>query len=281
MLGVASVIATGFTEWVADLPIPNDIVFVLILGGVTFHGSATAGVFLALLAGLARLISTGAPAARDPVAWPLAAMEAVALLALLLGVVLLARALHRAIGALQHQALRDPLTGTLNTRGFMGIAERERLQALRTGHPLTIAYFDIDGLKTLNDEAGHQAGDRLLVQFVSAVVASVRAYDIFARLGGDEFVLVMPATDQRGALGAVTRIRDQLVEQHSPLSVSVGVVTDSAPDEPLDRLLQDADRLMYRAKRAGGDRLVGVVRPGEPGSDEHVVELADLVSHHR
>jgi diguanylate cyclase (GGDEF)-like protein len=159
----------------------------------------------------------------------------------------------------------------------MDVAERERLRALRNGHPLTIAYFDIDGLKKVNDRFGHQAGDHLLLSFVAAVVASIRAYDIFARLGGDEFVLILPATDQREALGAVTRIQDHLVGHQPPLSVSVGMVTYSAPTDPLDSLLQTADNLMYQAKRSGGNRLVGNVRSPEPGSPQQV-ELADLAT---
>ena len=228
-LGMGLVIATGVIEWTTDLPLSNDLFFVLIVGGVTFHGSATAGVSLALLAALVRLVSTGAPAVGTPIAWPLAATEAVALLAILFGFVLLARALHQAIDALQRQALRDPLTGALNTRGFMEAAERERLRALRNGDPLTIAYIDVDGLKQLNDSTGHQAGDRLLVGLAAAVVAPIRAYDIFARLGGDEFVLVLPVADQRVAMGIVARIRDELAAQQPPLKVSVGVVTQHPP----------------------------------------------------
>jgi diguanylate cyclase (GGDEF)-like protein len=276
ILGFASVITTGVIEWATDLPIPNNVVFVLIVGGVTFHGSAPAAVSLAILAGVARLLATGAPAARTPAAWPLAAVEGAALVALLLGFVLLARALHQAMSALQQQAIRDPLTGTLNTRGFMEVAERERRRAVRNRQALTIAYFDIDGLKKLNDGAGHQAGDRLLVRFVSAVAASIRAYDIFARLGGDEFVLALPATEQREAIGVITRIRDQLFGQHPPLSVSVGVVTYSSPAEALETMLQAADHLMYKAKQAGGNRLVGNVRNPESGHDQQIVELADL-----
>ena len=277
ILALVSVIATGFIEWVADLPIPNDIVFVLIVGGVTFHGTATAGASLSLLAGGIRIISSGAPAVRAPATWPVATVEGLALIALLLGIVLLARSLHGAIDALQKQALRDPLTGALNTRGLMDIAERERLRALRDGHPLTVAYFDIDGLKKVNDGSGHPAGDRLLLEFVQAVVASIRPYDIFARLGGDEFVLILPATDRKEALGAVTRIRRQLAAQQPPLSVSIGVVTYSAPVDSLSSMLQAADRLMYQAKQAGGDRLIGNVRSAESGSDQQV-ELADLIA---
>jgi diguanylate cyclase (GGDEF)-like protein len=277
LLGFASVVATGFAEWVTDLPFPNDIVFVLIVGGVTFHGSATAGASLALLAGGIRVISSGAPAVRSPVTWPVATAEGLALIALLLGFVLLARSLHRAIDALQQQAVRDPLTGALNTRGLMDVAERERLRALREGHPLTVACVDIDGLKEVNDGFGHPAGDRLLLEFVEAVMASIRPYDIFARMGGDEFVLILPATDRQAALGAVTRLRRQLAGQQRPLSVSIGVVTYSTSVVSLETMLQAADRLMYQAKQAGGNRLVGNVRSADAGTDQRV-ELAELTS---
>ena len=278
VLGIASVVATGFIEWATVLPFPNDVVFVLIIGGVAFHGSTVAGLSLASLAAVTRVVSTGASAARAPVAWPLAAIEGAALLALLVGIVVLARALHRAIGALQEQALRDPLTGTLNSRGFMDLAERERLRAVRNGQPLTITYFDIDGLKEVNDDAGHEAGDRLLLSFVSAVVASIRPYDVFGRLGGDEFVLILPSTNRQTALGVVTRIHDQLKGRVPPLSVSVGAVTYATPDDPIESMVQAADHLMYEAKRAGGNRLVGEVRSAEPGSETHLVELDDLAT---
>ncbi len=277
ILGIASIAATGITEWATELPIPNDVVFVLIIGAVSFHGGALAGFSLSLLAALERFISVGAPAARTPTEWPMAALEGIALLALLLGIVVLARALHRAIGALQQQALRDPLTGTFNSRGFMDLAERERLRAIRDGSPLTITYFDLDGLKEVNDTSGHQAGDELLLRFVSAVAASIRPYDIFARVGGDEFVVVLPATEPLEALGVVTRIHTQLKSRIPPLSVSVGAVTYSAPPDPVESMLQAADRLMYQAKRAGGNRLVGETRSAEPGTETQIVELDDLV----
>jgi len=279
LMGIVSVIATGAIEWATELPFPNDVVFVLIIGGVAFHGSLVAGVSLAVLASMARFASTATPATRTPAEWPIAAVEGLALLALLFGIVFLARALHRAIGALQEQALRDPLTGTFNTRGFMDLAERERLRALRNGQPLTIAYFDIDGLKKLNDAAGHQAGDRLLLSFVSAVAESIRPYDIFARIGGDEFVLILPATERREALSVITRIRAQLIGQLPPLSVSVGAVTYSAPTDQVETMLQAADHLMYQAKRGGGNRLVGEVRSAELGTNQRTVELATLMEH--
>ena len=280
VLGIASVIATGFIEWMTDLPFPNDVVFVLIVGGVTFHGNGIAGVFLAFLAGVARVISTGAPVAGTAITWPLAATEGAALLVILLGFVLLARALHRAIDALQQQALRDPLTGTLNMRGFMDAAERERLRALRDEHPLTVAFFDIDGLKKVNDVSGHRSGDRLLLRFAASVAASIRAYDIFGRRGGDEFVLILPATDRPEALAVISRVRDQLAQQQPPFSVSVGVVTYASPADPVEVLVQTADRLMYQAKRAGGNRIMGEIRSAKPDSDQYVVELAEKVKQH-
>jgi diguanylate cyclase (GGDEF)-like protein len=108
-------------------------------------------------------------------------------------------------------------------------------------------------------------------------MASIRPYDIFARMGGDEFVLILPATDRQAALGAVTRLRRQLAGQQRPLSVSIGVVTYSTSVDSLETMLQAADRLMYQAKQAGGNRLVGNVRSADAGTDQRV-ELAELTS---
>ncbi|MDF1596686.1 MAG: GGDEF domain-containing protein [Acidimicrobiia bacterium] len=259
-----------------DFRFPNGIVFVLIVGGVAFHGSASAGGSLALLAGVGRIISTGTAVSRNPTTFSAAVLEGLTLVALLLGFVILADALSRTIGALQEQALRDPLTGALNTRGFMELGERERLRVIREGLPLTVAYFDIDGLKEYNDRKGHQAGDLLLVEFAKATATTIRAYDVFGRLGGDEFALILPATDQQEAFGAVGRIHDQLGGKSAVVSVSVGVVTYATPTDPLEGLLQAADDLMYQAKQAGGNRLVGSVRSLESASVEEPVDLARL-----
>ena len=275
-LGAALVLVVSLIEQTVDLPITTDLIFVLIVGGVAFHSSSAAGTALAITAGAFRFATTADPPTGEPEALAIAAIEGSALLALLLGSAFLARALHRAISTLQRQATFDPVTGVLNKRGFLEAADRERLRSLRSGHPMTIAYFDIDGLKALNDEAGHHAGDTLLCAFAAAVADSIRSYDVFGRVGGDEFVLVLSGIGQLEARGRVARICSRLAEGPNPVFVSVGLVTHVSPVDALDDLLREADRLMYRAKRAGGNRIAGAVRQSVDGGFPKVIDLSAI-----
>jgi diguanylate cyclase (GGDEF)-like protein len=179
----------------------------------------------------------------------------------------------------RRDALIDPLTGVLNRRGFETTAERERLRAGREGLPLSLAYFDLDEFKKVNDRLGHKVGDQLLARFAETVGSSVRGTDIVARVGGDEFVLLLPATDARQALVVVDRIRallrDHLPEDlDEPLTASIGVATFRNPPESIDALVFGADDLMYEAKERGGDTVVGQVVIGraatwdDPATDE-------------
>lgn len=275
-LGAALVLVVGVLEQTASVPLPADLVLVLIVGGVTFHGSSAAGIVLAIAAGAFRFAAVVAPPARIEESMSTAAIEAAALLALLLGISFVARALHRTIGNLQRQAFFDSLTGTFNKRGFLEAAERQRLRAHRVGESMTLAYFDVDSLKEMNDVFGHQAGDDLIVRFASTVARSIRPYDILGRVGGDEFVLVLSGVGQRAALNRISRICSRLAEEPDPIAVSVGMVTTEPPIDSLDDLLQEADQLMYRAKRSGGNHIVGAVRSRGRERAPRVVDLSVL-----
>lgn len=275
-LGAALVMVVGLVEQTVDLPIPADLIFVLIVGGVAFHGSSAAAIVLAITAGAFRFAAIADPPAGEPEALTIAAIDGAALLALLLGFAFLARALHRAISTLQQQATFDPLTGVLNKRGFLQAADRERLRSIRSGQPMTVAYFDMDGLKATNDEIGHHAGDALLRTFAALVSGSIRSYDVFGRIGGDEFVLVLSGIGQQEARGLVARICNRLAEGPDPVYVSVGLVTHVSPVDVLEDLLRDADRLMYRAKRAGGNRIAGAVRQSHQDPSPKLIDLSAL-----
>ena len=122
--------------------------------------------------------------------------------------------------------------------------------------------IDIDRFKVLNDRYGHAVGDQVLRAVAGAIMAAVRDDDVPARYGGEEFVVLLrnPSRDVavdvgervRGAVGAL-----DLGEHGVPgVSVSVGVAVASVPDQPIDMLVAEADRALYRAKRAGRDRVV-------------------------
>jgi diguanylate cyclase (GGDEF)-like protein len=167
--------------------------------------------------------------------------------------------LHRLV---QQQALTDDLTSLPNRRRFMTEFRRESQRADRAGTPLSVIVLDIDDFKQINDTWGHETGDLVLRGLAEALAAATRSVDLAARLGGEEFAILLPNTDALGAEGVATRIQRDLAEMtvHSgettvKATASFGI--SSFPDlAGLNDLLNDADRCLYEAKRAGKDRIV-------------------------
>ena len=169
--------------------------------------------------------------------------------------------------ALREQATTDQLTGLLNRRGFLRAAEQELGRPQAGQRPLTLVYVDVDGLKALNDEAGHEAGDALLVETAALLRAAFRSTDVLARLGGDEFVVLTRGLHGDGAIirHRIARLSQALHrsgEQSCEISLSAGVILAAPCAVPaLEDLLHRADKAMYEIKQAksgiyGGRRRV-------------------------
>jgi diguanylate cyclase (GGDEF)-like protein len=167
--------------------------------------------------------------------------------------------LHRLV---QQQALTDDLTSLPNRRRFMSEFRREAQRADRSGTALSVIVLDIDDFKQVNDTWGHETGDLVLRGLAEALAAATRSVDLAARLGGEEFAVLLPTTDAEGAVGVAERIQRDLAEFSVPVRDGVVQVTasfgiSSFPDlAPLAELLNDADRCLYEAKRAGKNRIV-------------------------
>ena len=155
----------------------------------------------------------------------------------------------------------DALTGLPNRRyfdEFCGLLARRR----RADDAVGVLMIDIDRFKDLNDSFGHAVGDQVLRAVGGAIMAAVRDDDVPARYGGEEFVVLLrnPSRDVaidvgervRGAVGALDLDEFGV----AGVSVSVGVAVASVPDQPIGALVAEADRALYRAKRAGRDRVV-------------------------
>ncbi len=127
----------------------------------------------------------------------------------------------------------------------------------RTGSRLTVAYCDVDNLKTINDTLGHDAGDRLLRAVGQSMRAALRATDTVARMGGDEFALLLPDTSGEDAWTALLKVRESahaaIILEELDASVSVGAVWTGGERSGLDALLRQADAAMYEVKGAGKD----------------------------
>lgn len=157
------------------------------------------------------------------------------------------------------EARTDALTRLLNRRGFDERAALEVLHAWRDGRSLALATFDIDFFKRINDDWGHEMGDRVLAWIAEALAREARSIDIVARLGGEEFAVLLPGADAEGAAAFAERVRatlDALTPAELPrVKVSAGIAASTGPAD-IHSLLQRADLALYEAKRAGRDRAV-------------------------
>ncbi|OHC83903.1 MAG: hypothetical protein A3J87_04995 [Sideroxydans sp. RIFOXYB12_FULL_59_6] len=159
-------------------------------------------------------------------------------------------------------AMHDELTGIYNRRHIVDLLERQRQLFNRHGTPCSLALFDIDHFKQVNDRHGHAAGDEVLIAFVQRIQSLLRMEDAFGRYGGEEFLLVLPQTHASDALLLAERIRLQvadtpLVMLPQPLQVTLSCgIAELQGQENVDVWLNRADTALYRAKAAGRDRVL-------------------------
>jgi diguanylate cyclase (GGDEF)-like protein len=161
--------------------------------------------------------------------------------------------------ALRDTAARDGLTGLLNRTAFFQLAEAARERALGDAAGGSLVMADLDHFKQLNDQYGHQAGDRALVAFADCCRSAVRSADLVARYGGEEFVILLPGADAARADEVARAISTGLARRSEPdlplPTVSFGVA-ELDPALSLDEMVQRADTALYRAKTTGRDRTV-------------------------
>lgn len=153
----------------------------------------------------------------------------------------------------------DELTGVQNRSGFMKAGVPLLRLADRAGITMTVGFFDINELKQINDQLGHDAGDKAIASVARLLRSCFRSTDVIGRLGGDEFAVLFAATDETGAASAAARFQDALAAHAEPelplrLTVAAGFITRPPGGTTLDELLAQADILMYENKSRSADK---------------------------
>ncbi|GHE90449.1 diguanylate cyclase [Thalassotalea profundi] len=160
----------------------------------------------------------------------------------------------------------DSLTHVNNRVGYEELANKAISHAKRNKHQTAVAMLDIDHFKKVNDTYGHEAGDRVLVEFADLLTSCFRDYDVVGRIGGEEFAVCMPNISITHAFDACERFRKSLSElvitlddksnTEITITVSIGLTVSKESEFSLDDLMRDSDKLMYQAKSAGRNRTI-------------------------
>lgn len=157
--------------------------------------------------------------------------------------------------ALEKQANTDSLTGIFNRRKFMQVASHELSRFKRHKHMFAILMLDIDDFKKINDNFGHDVGDKVIKKFADIIQEETRDSDCFARWGGEEFIIMLPESDLSGrcilAEKLINLINNYKFDHDERVTVSMGVTSSIENDDNLDEIIKRADHALYKAKDSG------------------------------
>lgn len=174
--------------------------------------------------------------------------------------------LHFAKKMFKHLSETDEMTGLMNRRSFSDVITTEHNKSVRYNHAYSILMVDADGLKMINDEHGHKAGDKLITTLSKTIGSCLRESDSLARYGGDEFVALLPETNKQRAEDAGERIRKAVGNtsfdmEGNLIKATVSIGVSSYPDDADDAegVLIKADRALYKSKHGGRNQVCTTV----------------------
>jgi diguanylate cyclase (GGDEF)-like protein len=223
----------------------------------------SAGVALTVLLILAVTFGTHpAWTMKDPV-------PVIAVLALLVGVVAIVRALEAAELHHRGEAILDQLTGLLNRHALLPRFNEISQQASLTGQPVCLILVDLDRFKEVNDRHGHDTGDAVLQDVAYQMRKELRSFELIYRLGGEEFLVLLPGVALPAGEALAKRLRLAIQDARPagiPVTVSLGVSAALGAQLEYDSLFRAADSALYEAKHAGRNRVIAapvVVQPAD------------------
>ena len=157
---------------------------------------------------------------------------------------------------------KDGLTSVFNHRYFQEALKREFIRAQRYDIPFAVVFIDLDDFKAINDTYGHLVGDTVLVSVAELIIKNVRETDLVARYGGEEFILLLPETDQEGAVACAENIRKNVATMNicdlkEPLNITIsaGVALYDEDCQSAQDVVREADAALYQAKKTGKNKV--------------------------
>jgi len=266
-VALLGVVAVGIPDHLVGFEISLSVFYLVPVGFSSWYGGKVTGTLIAIVSSLSALsegLIRGFAGMRPGVlAW-----NGFLHFGFMIVVVLLLDRLRQRVEIEHKLARSDAVTGIFNRLAFF-----EQLQylldlAAREQNPIALAYIDLDDFKRVNDEHGHDEGDRILRQVAHTLRQSTRRTDVVARLGGDEFVVLMPGVDDSAAAGLVSKIHDTLSRALdggvSKTTCSIGCVVFQQPPGGTDVALKSADTLMYKVKSEGKNAVAIAVLGDQP-----------------
>ncbi len=254
VLSFASIFLIGFIDYITGAEVELSILLLFPILAVTIIAGKKAASTV-MFAGATVWVLTEEASRGWQFPWGIVLWNAVIRLIFFMLIVNLVSALKGKMEKEKEMARSDFLTGIANSRHFSEMLSMELKRLARDGRPFTLAYIDVDNFKSVNDSAGHKAGDVLLRLIADTIKRSVREIDVAGRLGGDEFALLFPLTGQDQARVVMERMNSALMESVArgryDVTFSAGVVTFDSAAASADEAIMIADNSMYEAKKNG------------------------------
>ncbi len=262
--GLVLIAAVGTIDFLTGYEFAFSLFYLAPIALVTWFAGKKLGIAASIVSAIAWYVAdtlSGDPASQLVHYWNTSIR-----LSFFLIVTMLLSALQTALKRADELSQIDYLTGAVNARCFLDLAQREIDRSRRYKHPFTIAYFDLDNFKKVNDQLGHSTGNNLLRMIVNTTKSQLRDSDIVARLGGDEFALLLPETAAEGARAIITKIQHSLLHEMRdngwPVTFSIGMLTCMEVSGTSDELINLADELMYAVKNNGKNAISEAVVTG-------------------